>query len=856
MFITSESVTQGHPDKMADQIADAILDEILKKDRSARVACEVMVGVGYVIIGGEITTSAWVDINNIARRTIKEIGYDKAEYGFDWQTVAIFNAIHEQSPDIAQGVGKTADKAQGAGDQGCIKKGSLVKTDQGFRAIELIKKDDKVVTPYGLRKVIKSTRTGDKLIYQLTFDNGMFLECTPEHKILCLNKGKQTYWKEAIKLNDDDLVCVLKPSQINSTKYVKSEVNRNIFYSKYNHKIYGPEKIILDEDNAYILGELIGDGAAGKRNGLRISFGKNYSHALIVKNILDKKMPNQWKLTNEKDSISIRIDSVLVRKHFENLGLMYEKSPFKITPRSIFISPKSVISAYLRGLFDSDGTIVSNTGRNKKNIRIRLCSSSQQLLRETQLLLNDFGVNSTILLNRPKGIPVGKDHKYKSNYDNYVLSIYGFDSYQNFGKEIGFEEEGKKQRMTDYLKDNKNKTNNSKGNYLLPHPFKDEMISEEKLGIKFPFTLVQIKKIVKGAVCPVYDLEIDNVNMFSANGIYVHNSMFGFACDETPELMPLPIVLAHGLTKRLDEVRRKNIIKGLRPDGKGQVTVQYEQLPISNSQFLISKQIQNSNVLKIENLDLNKNLKLKIKNSSPLSPIRIEAIVIAAQHDPDIKITKLKSQIIKQVIEPVIFDPRYRLHVTGYTSDWQKETKKHWDKVKIFINNTGRFVIGGPVSDTGATGRKIIVDNYGGGIPVGGGSFSGKDATKVDRSGAYMARYVAKNIVASGLAKKCQVRLAYVIGGIKPLEIGVDTFGTSKISDDKLVKIVSKVFDLSPGGIVKELKLLQPIYKQTASYGHFGRLELHLPWENVDKVDEIKAKVKRQKEKPQVERQK
>ncbi len=378
-LFTSESVAEGHPDKVSDAIADTVLDDVLKDDKYGRVACEVLVGNGYVIVGGEITTQTWVDVNNLVRDVIKDIGYDKPEYGFDYRTVGIFNTIHGQSADIAKGVKTTGTKEQGAGDQGM---------------------------------------------------------------------------------------------------------------------------------------------------------------------------------------------------------------------------------------------------------------------------------------------------------------------------------------------------------------------------------------------------------------------MTGFACRETPELMPLPIMLAHKLVRKLARVRRKGIMDYLRPDGKSQVTLEYENE----------------------------------------KPKRIDSVVMCAQHDPDVSLEKIQQDIKENVIKPVCGD---------YLDE----------KTKFYINNTGRFVIGGPVADTGATGRKIVVDTYGGAVPVGGGAMSGKDPTKVDRAGAYMARYIAKNIVAADLAEKCLMRFSYVIGGTEPLEISVDTFGTGKIPEHKLVEIIPQVFDLSPGGIIQQLDLLRPIYRKTACYGHFGREEPEFTWEKKDKAEELLAKL-------------
>lgn len=259
--------------------------------------------------------------------------------------------------------------------------------------------------------------------------------------------------------------------------------------------------------------------------------------------------------------------------------------------------------------------------------------------------------------------------------------------------------------------------------------------------------------------------------------------MFGFATNETDEYMPYPISLAHKLAKKLTDVRKDGTLKYLRPDGKSQVSVEYDE------------------------------------NGKPL---RLEAVVLSTQHDDDVTQEQIHADIKKYVFDPVL--PAELID----------------DKTKFFINPTGRFVIGGPHGDAGLTGRKIIVDTYGGYARHGGGAFSGKDCTKVDRSAAYAARYVAKNIVAAGLADKCEIQLSYAIGVAQPTSIMIDTFGTGKLSDDKLVEIVRENFDLRPAGIIKMLDLRRPIYKQTAAYGHFGRNDLNLPWEALNKVDALK----------------
>lgn len=295
-----------------------------------------------------------------------------------------------------------------------------------------------------------------------------------------------------------------------------------------------------------------------------------------------------------------------------------------------------------------------------------------------------------------------------------------------------------------------------------------------------PDIAMGVNKALEAKTGEMTDEQIDAI------GAGDQGMMFGFACDETPELMPMPISLAHKLVQKLTEVRKQGILDYLRPDGKSQVTVEYEDD----------------------------------------KPVRIDTIVISTQHSPDVTHDTIEKDVIEKVIKQVV--PAELLD----------------SATRYLINPTGRFVVGGPQGDSGLTGRKIIVDTYGGYARHGGGAFSGKDPTKVDRSAAYAARYVAKNIVAAGLARKCEVQLAYAIGVAKPVSILIDTFGTGILPEDKIIKLVQKNFDLRPAGIIQSLNLRRPIYRKTAAYGHFGRTDAEFSWENTDKAEVLQIEAK------------
>ena len=524
-LFTSESVTEGHPDKICDQISDAVLDAIFAQDPNGRVACETCASTGLIHIMGEITTSCYVDIPKIARQVVLDIGYDRSQYGFDGNTCAVITNIDEQSGDIALGVDKSYEaKARGeseldngAGDQGMM---------FGYACDE-----------------------------------------TPELMPLAISIA-QKMAKRLTDVRKQGLVDYLRP-----------------------------------------------DG----KTQITVEYGD--------------------------DGAPIRVDTVVLStQHSPDVSLEQIR--------------KDMIELVIKPTVPADGNtcaVITNIDEQSGDIAL------------------------------------GVDKSYEAK--------------------------------------------------------------------------------ARG------ESELDN-------GAGDQGMMFGYACDETPELMPLAISIAQKMAKRLTDVRKQGLVDYLRPDGKTQITVEY---------------------------------------GDDGAPIRVDTVVLSTQHSPDVSLEQIRKDMIELVIKPTV--PADLLD----------------DETKIYVNPTGRFVNGGPAADTGLTGRKIIVDTYGGSAPHGGGAFSGKDPTKVDRSAAYAARWVAKNVVAAGLARKCQVQLAYAIGVARPVSVLVETFGTGVVADDKLEAAVEKVFDLRPTAIIRDLDLRKPIYRQLAAYGHMGREDLGVSWEKTDRVDALKA---------------
>ena len=725
-ILTSESVNIGHPDKICDVISDSILDTVLRQDPNAHVAIECSVK-GYVLfLFGEIRTSASVDYKQIARGTLNYIGYNGDQF-------EIIQLISGQSAEINKAV--SDGKETGAGDQGCIKKGTLISTKRGFVPIEHVIVGDEILTSQGYKKCYHVQKTGTLPTIKLTTNLGRELYLTPDHKIFTIEEG----WVEAqnslgYTLNTDSY----NVSNKNSTWYTLMKYD-----NWHGGKLTANNKtLILDKNLAYLMGFLIGDGCITSEK--KFTFACHMPDKInAIKNKIISCFPEA---TVTEFPNGITVNSVLYRKALYKLGLGYWKSNTKQIPYSILENSLEIQRAFLKGYFDADGTAVVYSKDNGTLVaKVSVASVSMTLLQQTSLLLRNNGINCYLGING-----VSTNPKIPSNYMSYRINIRGYESYVLFNEIIGFDVQHKKEKLEYYI-------NNHYSTRKIP---KTE-------------TVVSIEK---ADTYDVYDLSIEEVPEFYANGILVHNCIWGYACNETKELMPLPIMIAHELMKVYD-IYRRNINTKYKPDAKSQVSVIY----------------------------------------SKDKPIGISNIIVSVSHEKGLNIETIKQDIQENVIIPALkkFD---------YLNLSTKETT-------YMINPGGEFTSYGSEADGGTTGRKIAVDTYGSLGKFGGGALSSKDPTKVDRSGAYYARYVAKNVVAAGLADKCEIQVSYAIGQPKPTSIYINCFGTNTLEMPQIYKWVNGLFDFSVDNMINELNLRRPIYRKTACYGHFGREEF--PWEKI-----------------------
>lgn len=783
ILITSEYVGFGHPDIIADTISDSVLDSCVSLDRHARVAIETMVVGKHVVLGGEITINEVYEdeieerVNN-AVFDVVSMNQNNGIQKLTTEKVKIKQHIRTQSPEIAMGV-----DSGGAGDQGCLKSGTLVRTSNGYVKIEDVKVGDYVNTHAGLKKVLVAKKTGTLPVVKITLKNGYVLECTADHKILCFNKNGE-YWKEAGKLTSEDLVCVLKENEFKANDCCVSEIDKNIFtQANGSDKILGDTRLELNEDIAYIIGLSLGNGYLGDDSSISISFGKNESDAILMKEYFSVSTGLNWNLyTGADGNYSLVCSSVLLRKHFENFGVGYEKSPIKTTPHAILKSKRSVIENYIAGLFDSDGTIVLGVGRNGNNAKLKLSSSSYALLQEVQLLLKDFNVDSTIVFNTKSGSPVGKKGRngetYFSNFDSYVLHVVGINSIRNFYNNINFKHHTSRQeKLKTYCEQTKHILQ-EKDTHLVPELSRNRLIGENKSGRNLPYYLYAVKSVEDTKeISDVYDLEIEDIHAFSGNGIIVHNCMFGFSCNHNVDRLPTPLYLSRlvaislnkitlgvtGLKIQLDTYDMRHYLYG---DVKTQFTVEYDKL------------------------------------SNTFGKIR--HIVCSIHHGKDVTTEQVREWIKHFIIN--LIDKHY--------------PQGKVEEAQFHINSTGAFTIGGSDADTGMTGRKLAVNTYGGFAHLGGGALCGKDVTKVDRSGALMTRYVANQIIKEGLANIVEIGISYGIGLAEPLSVTL--IRNDKPENEQ--KIIDKImsYDYRPQSIIYNLRLKDQKYVDCAMFGHFG----------------------------------
>lgn len=659
-YFSNEIVFRGHPDKVCDQIGAAVLAECVRQDKNTRAGIEVTGGKGKIFVTGEVTTKAKFNVKKIVKRVLSDVGY-KTNY-------KIIDNLGKQSPDIAQGV-----DIGGAGDQGCIAKGSLITTKNGFKKIEDVKIGDMVLTRFGFKRVLNAKYTGIKNTIAIKTNMGSVLNLTEDHLVLANNK-----WTEARDILNHT-VNLPSISKFNPTKYsYHMEPSSDWHGGKLNGR---GQTIVLNEELAYLMGVLIGDGVLTSEKYITFAFRQEDKVEATLPII--QRVFKDATIKVRKDGIIV--NGVLYRKALYSMGLDYWHSNAKRVPICILENSIDIQAAFLRGLMDTDGTFVTcrTKGRQKDSCKISVASVSYMLMHDVRLMFKNMGIDCLLTKN---GIGVSKIAK--GNYMSYRLNIRGATSVFNYAKKIGFLVKYKKDKMDSFIK-----------NYN---------------GTRNPSSTETVIKLYDGGMCEVYDLEIEDCHEFYANGILVHNCMFGYACDDTNKMLPKAMVILQEFAKLYDEIRKND--NRLLPDGKAQITGVYDD-------------------------DFNL--------------IRIRDFTVSYQN------TEEEREDTDSIIENLAREICEKYGIMEIE--------------RFLINPTGKFLIGGFEGDAGVCGRKIVIDAYQGFANVGGGNMNAKDATKVDFSASHMARKIACEYLNSHNLKWCEVQLSYAIGIAEPLAIYINS---------------------------------------------------------------------------------